>query len=1304
MNEILVKYKDRLINLSGRNRSLVCKTLPKLRAFDLYKLEEFSGGFMEGIINFIVNRENNKYDILPDYTFYYSEALRKLESEISKKKKEEISKLNEDTLDKIKKEEKIFFINNKYDEKLQKGQIKLNEKRDKIIDYSVSLRTLQKEISNIVKETGRSELFVGYPFVEGNLKDGTFIRAPLFLFPVSLIRDGDSYRLDNREEATIYLNKVLLLAICKHNEVKLSNVNTEFDRLENGFIDNTIDILKNNNIIIENGDSEVVIFNEYKKECMPSFELGQLKLTYNLILGQFPISNSIYTDYENLISIDVKNKLLADLLIATSIKEKNSLGEIEEHGKLSFSEEELYLISSLDFSQEKAVKLAYESDKLVIYGPPGTGKSQTIVNIISNALAKDKTVLMVSQKRAALDVIYNRLAKLNSKALLIHDTEGDKKSFYSTVAKSLDVLDKDNNEYEKDIIKISKNIDKGIKYLEELAEALNKERFFGLTLQQMYSKTKVIKTREDLRYGEYSRFRQQNVFKSYTYSDLKTALEGLHEKENLDYKTYRKLLNKNPFIDDIDLNMNFMDIDELSIKVKNIIEPIKRITDKAHSEGEVYYRLMAALKTNSYVLAEDKLGLVIEALNKDKNGVLLKPINNGKWWSVKYWMNYSANKNKEEANKLEYKNRYKELEKIVSLMYKEIKAAFDDIAIVKKVLNERVYNIVIEELLKGEDLTLYFNDIIDALYMIEKFKVQLKNAKSLSEIQVKIMNFALNEDVEVMKHSIKELLEFVILYHIGELEKEAEVKRAVKYLGDFKDLVGDINLGIEKKRDLVRDFILSKWNNNIEKIETEKGYKEFKRQANKKRSLLPIRKYIEDYNEMILKVFPCFLLSPETVSEILPLKEGMFDVIIFDEASQMYVENAIPTIFRGKQVIIAGDDKQLRPNGAFNNRFIDENMEYENTEYEQETSAALEEESLLDLAKINFQGIHLNYHYRSSFEELINFSNYAFYEGRLKISPNVNTISDYGLPIERIMVDGKWINRANIEEAEIVTNIIQKLLKERKHNETIGIITFNINQRSVIEDMLEKRARDNSEFRELYIKEIDRYENNEDVSLFVKNIENVQGDERDIIVFSMGYGKNENGKVSVNFGSLSQDGGENRLNVAISRAKKKIYVVTSIEPEELKVENTKNVGPKLFKKYLQYVREISNGNKNEAQNILASVLDTKFKNKEDIHYDSDFELEVYEALVKKGYEVHTQVGVSGYKIDLAIYDSKKSKYILGIECDGATYHSSKSARERDIHRQRYLESRGWKIARIWSYNWWSNPKGEIEKICNILVK
>ena len=282
-----------------------------------------------------------------------------------------------------------------------------------------------------------------------------------------------------------------------------------------------------------------------------------------------------------------------------------------------------------------------------------------------------------------------------------------------------------------------------------------------------------------------------------------------------------------------------------------------------------------------------------------------------------------------------------------------------------------------------------------------------------------------------------------------------------------------------------------------------------------------------------------------------------------------------------------------------------------------ESAAALEEESLLDLAKVTYKGVHLNYHYRSIYEELISFSNYAFYRAQLQVSPNTSINGEP--PIERIKVAGKWLSRQNMVEAEKVVDLAAQLLKTRKNNETIGIITFNITQKDLIEDLLDRRAYSDNVFKSLYQAEVDRKEGDEDVSLFVKNIENVQGDERDIILFSIGYAPNENNRVSVNFGSLSQDGGENRLNVAISRAKKKIYVVTSIEPEELNVEGTKNEGPKLFKKYLQYVREVSNGNKKGAQDILNGLLDTTAAGPNEIRHDSDFEAEVHRELTSLGY-------------------------------------------------------------------------------------
>jgi very-short-patch-repair endonuclease len=217
----------------------------------------------------------------------------------------------------------------------------------------------------------------------------------------------------------------------------------------------------------------------------------------------------------------------------------------------------------------------------------------------------------------------------------------------------------------------------------------------------------------------------------------------------------------------------------------------------------------------------------------------------------------------------------------------------------------------------------------------------------------------------------------------------------------------------------------------------------------------------------------------------------------------------------------------------------------------------------------------------------------------------------------------------------------------------------------------------------------------------VKNIENVQGDERDIILFSITYAKNEEGKVVNRFGDLNKKGGENRLNVAVSRAKEAIIVVSSIEPDELNVTNTANIGPKLFKAYLKYARAVSSSQVDEIKAVVQEVnenVNTQIQQKE-LHFDSPFEEQVYQQLRNLEYEVTTQVGMSGYRIDMAIvHPHDSSRYILGIECDGAMYHSSKNAKERDVYRQRFLESRGWTIERIWSRNWWRNSSAEIERI------
>ena len=512
---------------------------------------------------------------------------------------------------------------------------------------------------------------------------------------------------------------------------------------------------------------------------------------------------------------------------------------------------------------------------------------------------------------------------------------------------------------------------------------------------------------------------------------------------------------------------------------------------------------------------------------------------------------------------------------------------------------------------------------------------------------------------------------------------------------DFDSIISDMDRKISEKRDLSRDKVEEIFQENLKYISESKRRGDINRIIESKRKW-NLNKFINRYGYELFKGVRVWLLTPEVVSEILPLEMGIFDLLIFDEASQMYVEKGIPSIYRAKKVVVAGDHKQLRPSSLGTGR-----IEYESDEEDLDdvVSAALEEESLLDLARARYDSILLNFHYRSRYEELIAFSNYAFYGGRLYVSPNV--VEPPKPPIEVFRVNGLWEDKSNKAEAEKIVSLLKEFFINRRNNETVGIITFNASQRDLINDMIDEECAKDASFGKMVADEMKRFDNGEDVGLFIKNIESVQGDERDVIIFSIGYAKNSEGKLMQRFGWLNNRGGENRLNVAISRAKLKILIVTSFDPEDLQVEETKNEGPRILKKYLQYARAISDGDRELADSILHSFGDDRWIDNED--YDSGKIADrVYSILTRKGYTVERNVGIGGYQIDLAV--KQNDRYILGIECDSRLYELSSSTRERDYHRQKYLESRGWKIHRVWTPGMWKDPDKEIARIIEAIER
>ncbi|MGA2876146.1 MAG: AAA domain-containing protein [Nitrososphaerales archaeon] len=419
-------------------------------------------------------------------------------------------------------------------------------------------------------------------------------------------------------------------------------------------------------------------------------------------------------------------------------------------------------------------------------------------------------------------------------------------------------------------------------------------------------------------------------------------------------------------------------------------------------------------------------------------------------------------------------------------------------------------------------------------------------------------------------------------------------------------------------------------------------------------------------------------MSPLSVASYLGTSPYHFDWVIFDEASQIPPADAVGSILRGTHLIVAGDDKQLPPTTFFQAE----------ADYDDEDDQSPEEplESVLDecLTVPGFRKVFLKWHYRSKREELIDFSNRNFYDGQLVTFPSPDS-RDAPPAIEfRYVSDGIYDrggSRTNVQEARAVCDLIESHFREYGASLSLGVITLGIQQEDAIWDEFDRRKIANPSLAA-------QSESNEVEPFFIKALEKVQGDERDCIIISLGYGKDVNGVLSMNFGPINRAGGERRLNVAVTRARQKEILVSSILPQDMDLTrlSTRSRGVSMLAAYLGYAQQ---GGRPPAQAYGTGEP------------ESDFEYDVREQLVAKGFDVDAQVGCSGFRIDLAIRNPlHKDRYVLGIECDGATYHSQRSARDRDRLRQAVLEGLGWKIYRVWSTDWIRDSASIVDRIAD----
>ena len=434
-----------------------------------------------------------------------------------------------------------------------------------------------------------------------------------------------------------------------------------------------------------------------------------------------------------------------------------------------------------------------------------------------------------------------------------------------------------------------------------------------------------------------------------------------------------------------------------------------------------------------------------------------------------------------------------------------------------------------------------------------------------------------------------------------------------------------------------------------------------------------LRKLFGQIPNLLPKLCPCMLMSPISVAQYIDPEKSPFDLVIFDEASQLTTSKAVGVLARGKNAVIVGDPKQMPPTSFFASAAIDE----ENLELE-------DMESILDdCLALNMPQTHLLWHYRSRHESLIAFSNHNFYESKLFTFPSVD---DREAKVSFVHVEGTFDHgsgkRCNKAEAEaVVKELIRRSKDPKLSKQSVGVVTFNIPQQNLIDDLFTEACKSDLELESWAYKGED--------PLFIKNLENVQGDERDVIIFSIGYGPDKEGKVSMNFGPLNKDGGWRRLNVAVSRSKREMMVFSSLLPEHIDTNRTKAEGVIALRNFLDFARN--------PKAVSKSLETTASK--------SGIVKNLSRILEKQGYSVDTNIGNSEFKVDLGVIDPRNTnKYLLGILLDGPVYAECRTTRDRELSQASVLKGLGWNIIRMWSMDWWENKDIETDRLLDMLDK
>ena len=1161
-----------------------------------------------------------------------------------------------------------------------------------------NVRAITRKGLENLEEKGLSTLFLALGGCSWTADDGgrdTF--APILLFPITLKFKGhDIQSTEIGIAGDLEVNPVLIHILNEEMNVRISA-----EELLSAFRPDVDDQLDEANEAEDEPQKPVIDLEAVFELVMararkvPGFRVKPFAVIGNFSFQKLAMVKDLENRTADLIASELVAAIAGDAGARTGLS--TSRVDVDPTGLDLVPPDLEFAVMEADSSQQTAISGIMAGQSAVVHGPPGTGKSQTITNLIATLAANGKKVLFVAEKRAALEVVKSRLIAvgLDHLAIDLHGADLTPKKVMEQVAKTLTLVrdaasppingtheafvERRNrlNQHDERVHKIYAPTGLSIYQMQGLllrlpSGASSPIRWRGPEITTITTeKAKVIRDLlgEATGFASLFNFTDPSPWCGINLPDAQYAQNMLDRIRRLAYEGLPSLIQSlTQLTSQAKLRVpgNMAEAAELldnAISANNILSQYREdIFREAKSFVEAMapghaggFGSMWVRLTNGRYKRALKQAQTMRTGGKAPKDQIWKDISSSAE-VFEFWRSWSGNVDLPRAtDEADSCNR---LFDQVQESLNEARRAFKFIS-QESALEElrRQFQII-----ASEDSTAYRVSRVCEIERslkergVERLVEDIRTSKLSGENWIPRFEYVwLNSTLDLAALNDPGVRAFIGATHNG-------------YVEDFKKLdASRIELAAARVRRAHGEHAIKAMNEFPEQESIIRS------EAAKSRRHKPLRKIFAEASDVLTAVCPCWMASPLSVCQLLGTNT-VFDYVIFDEASQILPEDAIPSIMRAKHAIVAGDNNQLPPTTFFAASDEDEDQsEADGTGYE----------SLLDMMIPFVRGFHLNWHYRSRDESLIAFSNHHIYDDRLVTFPGAGTAK----AISHVFVDAIPTSDLQEDSSGPEVNKVVELIMEHARTTpevSLGVITMGIKHANRIQAALDQELNGDPEFAEFF-------DTGRSERFFIKNLERVQGDERDAIIISVGYGKDRGGSLPLKFGPILSAGGRRRLNVAATRAKQKVTVVSSFMYSEIDSSKVRpGTGLEFLKNYLEYA---SSG----GRLITSGELTTEPMN--------EFELDVFEALKSQGISLIPQLGCSKFRIDFAAcHPSEPGKYVLAIECDGATYHSSYTARDRDRLRQQQLERLGWIFHRIWSTDWFLRRQEEIDRVVQVYEK